>query len=97
MLEVVVLRQSHRYCFLMLVLVVLRHFDIALRYLTSLLSNAGDGCLTSSTSILLSNAGNGSVTSATSILLSNAGDGSLSQLLRYCFLMLVMVVLRHPL
>ena len=76
-----------------------------------LLSNAGNGSITSSTSILLSNGGNGSitpvisillsnasdgsVTSATSILLSNAGEGSPSQLLRYCFLMLVMVVLRR--
>ena len=52
---------------LVMVMVVLRH---PLRYC---FPNAGDGCLTSVTSILLSNAGNGSITSATSILLSNAG------------------------
>ena len=51
----------------------------------------------SPTSKLLSNAGDGSLTSATSILLSNPGEGSPRQLLRYCFLMLVMVELRQPL
>ena len=57
-----------------------------------LLSNDDDRCLTKVTSILLSNAGDGSITSATSILLDNAGDGSPSQQLRYCVLMLVMIV-----
>ena len=49
----------------------------------------------SPTSKLLSNAGDGSLTSATSILLSNAGEGSPSQLLQYCFVMLVMVMVGH--